>query len=366
MAAAEGFLTSVYALDDITRPTFFELVAQAQLMAALRPAVRFVVGVYADRAPARLLPLFTRWETLYSILVLLLEGYHLRAHGALFAEHFYGLRRQEAAPRRKLSMLEAVELERRRQAAPNLARRQQLASLAAAALLPLARLRCEDRFREAEGIPPRLRTFRQRCWASLYPWVHAAGGSAAMAYQVLYLLGQTDYWSPTLHILRLRVVRHFPEPAQPDAAPKSRLLRLWDAAGTMGSMSLWGMMYMLQFMQWWYQREHLLQPFQPRKVPPPPPPRPPYRDSPLPAVRPGALSGERDAGPRLVLLPQDRTVCPLCHRIRRNPAMSSGGYVFCYTCLVPHVQRYGHCPVTGMAMTEEQVRRIRDESDDGM
>eukprot|EP00434_Breviolum_minutum_P025571 symbB.v1.2.022594.t1/scaffold2013.1/size94568/3 len=116
-----------------------------------------------------------------------------------------------------------------------------------------------------------------------------------------------------------------------------------------GQASLWGFVYVLQFLQWWYQREHLLQPLRPRKPPPPPPQRFPYPET-------GA------AGARLVVLPEDRTICPLCHRPRQNPAMSCGGYAFCYTCLVPHVQNFGHCPVSGQRMMLEEIRRLRDEA----
>ena len=38
--------------------------------------------------------------------------------------------------------------------------------------------------------------------------------------------------------------------------------------------------------------------------------------------------------------------------------MSTSGFVFCYTCILPHVQRYGHCPVTGVPMTAEQASRV--------
>merc|ERR1712061_95057 len=127
-----------------------------------------------------------------------------------------------------------------------------------------------------------------------------------------------------------------------------------------------GAIYLMQFAQWWYQREHLLQPYQPRRVPPPPPPRPPYQDIILPP-KPEAdtnLDDGGDGGPRLVLLPLSRTICALCHRTRRNPAMSCSGYVFCYPCLVRHVQRFGHCPVTGLPMNTEQVHRIREDSDE--
>ena len=126
-----------------------------------------------------------------------------------------------------------------------------------------------------------------------------------------------------------------------------------DLAKFCGRASLWGTVYALQFLQWWYQREHLLQPLRPHKAPPPPPQRFPYPES-LPTT-------SARGAPKVVVLPEDRTICPLCHRPRQNPAMSCGGYAFCYTCLVPHVQEFGHCPVTGQRMRVEEIRRIRDE-----
>lgn len=74
------------------------------------------------------------------------EAYHLRHHGASFAEHFFGLRRQVAAPPR-LSALELVERARQGQSAPPLSPRQQLASLAALVVLPWARAAALARFR---------------------------------------------------------------------------------------------------------------------------------------------------------------------------------------------------------------------------
>ena len=71
MAAHEGFLTSVYAGSDIFRPTFFELVAQEQLTEVFRPALRFLVDVWRDRAPSSRR---IDWESLYTLFLLLLEA----------------------------------------------------------------------------------------------------------------------------------------------------------------------------------------------------------------------------------------------------------------------------------------------------
>lgn len=362
--AYEGFLTSIYASsDDIARPTFFELVAQAQLMAALRPAVRFVATTVAESVPARVLPLFARWQEFYDLLMLLAEARSLCSNSATLAERFFGLRREELSAPQNLSPLELVELERRRRSAPGLTRRQQLGSLLAAVVLPILQARFEERYRDRT----RPGTLSGR-WSPMvgFAWLHTSGNCLALVYQVLYLLRQTEYWSPLLHILRIRVVRDFAQPAE--APPGggmnlTRTERLQTAMATLGSATLWGSMYLLQFLQWWHQREHLLQPYRPRKVPPPPPSRWPYGGSSLaPTVVPG-FKGAASPTPlkHLVLLPQDRTICALCHRTRRNPAAACSGYVFCYACLVLYTEQHNCCPVTGMDMTVKQVRRVRNE-----
>ena len=51
-----------------------------------------------------------------------------------------------------------------------------------------------------------------------------------------------------------------------------------------------------------------------------------------------------------------------------NPAASTGGFVFCYRCLLASVRRrdddrfQGRCPVTGMECEEERITRIFDDA----
>ena len=352
MAAYEGFLTSVYAGKDIFRPTFFELIAQDQLADVFRPALRFVVEIASERAPRALVPVLEYWQAIYTAFLLIVEGYNLRAHGATFAEHFFGLRRQELESERLLP-LEALEKARRRYAAPPLNVKQRIASLVVAVVLPWFWAKCEERFRQLEISLTTARNQMDLVFHQFYPVVLAAGTGISFAYRLLYLLEQTGIWSPWLHLLGLQLVRHFPEPPpeEEDEAGQSLAARARNLfmAGAKGS--LWGGIYLLQFLQWWYQREQLLQPLQPRKVPPPPPTPYPY---------PETLDGSQTS--HLVLLPEDRAICALCHRRRQNPAMSCSGYVFCYTCLVPHVQQHGHCPISGQQMLVEEIRRVRDES----
>eukprot|EP00929_Paragymnodinium_shiwhaense_P039572 TRINITY_DN20777_c0_g1_i10.p1 TRINITY_DN20777_c0_g1~~TRINITY_DN20777_c0_g1_i10.p1 ORF type:complete len:360 (-),score=77.86 TRINITY_DN20777_c0_g1_i10:524-1603(-) len=356
-SAAEGVLTSVYPGEDVYRPTFFELTAQDQLPDVLRHAARFVVAAAAEQAMSpRMLALLSRWEGLYDAAWLLFEFRSLRQNGACFSESFYGLQRQQYLAGRKLTPLESVERERqRRQAKTVLTLRQQLLSLAFVVGLPLIRSRCEQRFREAIAVPKAVRTLRERLWASGYPLLHALWQGSSALYKLLYLLGRSEVWSPGLHLAGLQLVRHFPDPLEAmggkseESLAKRILAYVQQAPGAAISAALYGM----QLLQWWHQREHLLQPYQPRKVPPPPPPRLGYEVD-------GQAPGSREK--KLLLVPEDRTVCPLCHRLRRNPAVSAGGYVFCYLCLAEHTKRFGYCPVTGLPMTMESMRRILEDS----
>lgn len=329
-------------------------------MDALRPALKHIVSVLADQTSSvRMLWCAARFETGYNMFLLLLEWWHLRWHSASFAEHFFGLQRQAIPPKRKLTPLEAVEMARRRQQAPILTGRQRLTSLLMLVAIPALQRQLEARFREAESTPRASQSRCQRLFLVSYPWIHAAASAVGLSYRIGYLLEQTSIWSPSLHMLRLRVVRDFPEPPAQDDPEKTRLQRLQDLASSLGSGSLWAALYLMQFAQWWYQRESLLQPYQPRKVPPPPPQGSPYTS----ADHLVKTSQNSPGGLELVLLPQDRRICPLCHRIRRNPALSSSGYAFCFTCLMPHVEKCGYCPITGQRTSVEQIRRIRDGSE---
>lgn len=353
----EGLLTSFYQGNDFTRPAFFELIAQEFIRDTPYPAARHIASVWSQStASPRILWLLTRWETCYNVFLLMIEWWHLRYHNASFSEHFFGLRRQQRMPAQKLTALEAVELQRRRKQSPNLTLRQCIASLLSVVLFPHLLRQCELLYHEAQGVPIASRTSFQRLWVKLYPWLHAVSNAAAVSYRVAYLLERSNLWSPLLHSLQLELVRDLPEVAPQDDGPKSVLQKLQDVAGTLGMGSWWAILYSMQFLQWWYQRDHLLKPFQPRKVPPPPPARSPYQSRDIGLGK----SGEDNRQPELVLLPQDRRVCPLCHGFRRNPALSCSGYAFCYACLVRHVERCAACPVTGQAMESAQIRRVRD------
>ena len=79
---------------DPFRPSFFELIAQEQLSDLLKPAIRYVLTVLAQRHPRYLLRIVHRFDELYMVLMLAVERHYLRTWNASFTEHFYGLRRR--------------------------------------------------------------------------------------------------------------------------------------------------------------------------------------------------------------------------------------------------------------------------------
>lgn len=80
-----------------------------------------------------------------------------------------------------------------------------------------------------------------------------------------------------------------------------------------------------------------------------------------------------------ISLPTDKTLCPLCHQPRRNPAVCvseqnivllclfismrkvSSGYVFCYPCIFHFVEKESQCPVTMMPSSIHDIQRLFHE-----
>lgn len=62
--------------------------------------------------------------------------------------------------------------------------------------------------------------------------------------------------------------------------------------------------------------------------------------------------------PAVIEAPRDVSSCAICNRRRRNDAMSSSGFLFCYPCIHAYAKRYGKCPLTSLSCTTAQVQRV--------
>ncbi|CAM8979714.1 unnamed protein product [Rhodiola kirilowii] len=379
-----------------TRPTFFEMAAAQQLPASLRAALTYSIGVLALRRPL-LHKVLDYEDEFFALLMLVLETHSLRTTDASFAESLYGLRRRGVKFKLKKDTNivsepnDAIQLS-------GLRRRQKVLSVAFLVVLPYFKSKLHSVYnkeREARlqaslwgddqrlddvdffdarssstlAVPvdteasvrsrlvKRLKKFIGVC----YPWLHAANEGTSFAYQLLYLLDATGFYSLGLHVLGIHVCRATGQELMDTSSRISKIrnnererLRgppwLKAVQGALLSATymvldyaqtgLIAAVFFFKMMEWWYQsaEERMSAP---TVYPPPPPPPPPKV----------AKEG--------VPLPPDRTICPLCSQKRANPSVVTvSGFVFCYACIYKYVTQYKRCPVTMMSANVDDIRRL--------
>eukprot|EP00727_Mastigamoeba_balamuthi_P010469 m51a1_g6044 hypothetical protein (314) ;mRNA; r:178731-179764 len=300
---------------DPARPTIFELHLLTQLAAALPPAVRYVLKALARRSPSS--PLFrllsAHRRALAAAALAALEAHSVLRHGASFAERFLGLCRVGAAGGCPTPL-------------------QRWASVALLAGLPAALDLAERQQRRRLGT---------RASAAL-GWLRAGVAVAALAWALAYVGGATDYASPWLHALGLRLVR-----APAACAGAAQQAQQPGAAGVVaraGALAAEGLRFALPLavfgyrsLEWWYSVPRSFVPADP--IPPPPQP---------PALCAGSAMPD----------PCSDT-CPLCGGRRANPAvLAPSGFAFCYSCIMTYVRQHHKCPLSGVPAIESQVRRL--------
>lgn len=196
-------------------------------------------------------------------------------------------------------------------------------------------------------LPPRVK----KLFRYLYPFLCASGKGLHLLEKWRFLLGRSvffDWYSRWMNLVVRRVAVNDATPengvtTKSDAAdlqtlvysalksPKFRRIGLGFLFSAIGT----SWIARLQSMRQNLRQQRLL------KDPgfaPPPPKAPVSRSS------------------SLLLCPQ--THCPLCRQPRINPAASTGGYVFCLSCLTTFVRSTPACPITGKACPESRIIRL--------
>ncbi|XP_034679850.1 peroxisome biogenesis protein 12 [Vitis riparia] len=379
------------------RPTFFEMSAAQQLPASLRAALTYSIGVLALRRPF-LHRVLDYEDEFFALLMLVLESHSLRTTDASFSESLYGLRRRAVRIRvkkdnplsdssdvihhsglekyqKRLSVLFLVVLPYFKSKLHSVYNKEREATLQAS-LWGHGDERFDDAdyFSEERGsliptrasdvevsVRARLTKRFQKFIGIFYPWLHAGNEGLSFAYQLLYLLDATGFYSLGLHALGIHVCRATGQELMDTSSRISKIrsrerdrLRgppwlkalqgaLLSCTYTMLDYAQTGLIaavFFFKMMEWWYQsaEERMSAP----SVYPPPPPPPP------PKV---AKEG--------IPLPSDRTICPLCSQKRTNPSVVAvSGFVFCYACIFKYVSQYKRCPITLMLANVDQIRRL--------
>ncbi|KAL9261045.1 Peroxisome biogenesis protein 12-like protein [Drosera capensis] len=354
-----------------SRPTFFEMSAAQQLPASLRSALTYSIGVLALRRPI-LHKVLDYEDECFALLMLVLEAHSLRTTDASFSESLYGLRRRVVEEKlvkntnqpnsaealshsgldkrwRVLSVVFLVVLPYFKSKLHSIYNKEREAALQASLWGP-GDLGLDDGYRldggeavqpvadtSSEASPPaRLMKRTRKVIGLCYPWIHAGHEGFTFAYQLLYLLDATGFYSFGLHVLGIHVTRATGQELMDASSRISRirsrererlygppwlkkvlgaLLSCTYAVLDYAQTGLIASVFIFKMMEWWYQsaEERMSAP---TVYPPPPPP-------PVPKVAKEGIS-----------LPPDRTICPLCSQKRANPStLTVSGFVFCYACV---------------------------------
>lgn len=373
------------------------MAAAQQLPASLRAAITYSLGVMALRRPI-LHKVLDYEDEFFAALMLVLETHSIRSTDGSFSESLYGLRRRAVNTRLKKDALHANSTDGIQHS--GLEKHQKVLSVVFLVVLPYFKSKLhsvytqereaalqarlwgpsDERFDDADfvditGSPveqtgaldaelsSRARILKQikKAIGACYPWIHAGHEGLAFAYQLLYLLDATGFYSLGLQVLGIHVCRATGQELMDASSRISRmrsrererlrgppwlkklqgaLLSCMYAVLDYAQTGLIASVFIFKMMEWWYQsaEERMSAP---TIYPPPPPP-------PAPKV---AKEG--------IELPSDRTVCPLCSEKRANPSVVTvSGFVFCYGCIFKYISQYKRCPVTLIPSQVEDIRRL--------
>ncbi|PWN45466.1 hypothetical protein IE81DRAFT_191738 [Ceraceosorus guamensis] len=290
---------------DPFRPSFFELIAQDQLRDLLKPALRYVLAVLAQRNPRYLIRVANRFDEVYALAMFAVERHYLTTWGSSFAENFYGLRRRRR-PGLSSSRSKAFSTGSTR---TSLARYEKLRSreinLSLFLLVgaPWIKSKLHDYWESIGGGAPQgglfddedeqgdsggaarrfagtaqtsrteqLRELFRKCFRSGYPYVGAGYQLWLLSYNVAYLFDRTPYWRPWLQAMRVDVRRVSAEdyPASPPLLPPdmpnplrspiSFALALLRASPFIFfealKYALPASIFFFKFLEWWYSADN--------------------------------------------------------------------------------------------------------------
>jgi peroxin-12 len=354
------------------RPSFFELYAAERLTSALRPALRYALEVFSVRNPT-LMPLAARSDDIFVVASLFLETTNLSTSASTLAESFYSLRRSRVATQ-----------EPSKSRPTGLSLGQIFASVVLSVIVPHVKLKLDEAYSARSGgpladlmrssrastaarseSPPRpagseqckfrvprsvrelaalLRAISSRLrvennFLRWYPVANAVYEGVALLFNAAYLFGHTRYFNASFALQRL-VVRRL-TPREGAAASMVQPSTTAGAVLSVARHAAIATVFAYRFLEYYFAAEGNA-PRQGAVVPPPPAPLAPAR-----GIDINASSS------------QSRIACPLCEQPRVSPtACVVSGYVFCYSCIVAHLDKHGRCPVTLLPAKATDLVRV--------
>lgn len=373
-------------------PTLFELLSAHQLNDLISPSIRYILTFYAQRNPQYLLRLANKYDELYAVLMGLVEYYHLKKWNSSFTEKFYGIKRSRVLNTPALRTRTAVPqmLERQKR----LTKRQVFGSLFFIIVLPYIKEKLDARYEHLKGrymfrsieseraaayetghLSDKAKFEFDRLLLKTYPTICMADSMVCLAFYLAFLFQKTTASSPADLILGTKFSRmsqfdyaREQQLAVTDSDDKTPFLqKMANKISTgqglveMKDMALSGLsyalptsMFLLKFLEWWYNSDFAHQMSKKTRGTDP-------EDDNLPV--PSLDFTEHQAS-----LPNvaKKGLCPLCHSEITNPTVIATGIVFCYPCIYRHLENCdqetgGRCPVTGQRLLDCRYNEVAEE-----
>ncbi|KAJ1421929.1 Pex12 amino terminal region-domain-containing protein [Ochromonadaceae sp. CCMP2298] len=354
-----------------SRPSFFEILIMDRMEKTIKPALRHVAMFIAERYNVDFL--LEQFDTLYTALLAIAQWRFMSRTGSSVMESMYGFQRKSDGTGGLWGVGSGGA------AGSAISARQRVLSVYVMVLLPHAleslraifeiiRARSESQPQSQppnperasdNGPPPLVRTpalsFRVaralgaavRCsverLAYAYPYLELTGELSVAAFQLLFLCNQTPYHHPVFALLGMTLEKTGLRGGRAQTVPPGTA-----GTGAVGvGVSLpvavvLAVVLCVKAAEYLRNDEsltasHLTTRLTSRTALPPPPT----------PVKVG----------RGCVVP-DPSLCALCRQPRANPTASTGGYVFCFMCLLPFVREHGRCPVTRVPCNERDIIRL--------
>ncbi|XP_050092709.1 peroxisome assembly protein 12 [Anopheles aquasalis] len=319
MAAKGAHITQ----NEEIKPSLFEVLAADALDTTFYPAIRRVVDFLAAAKPTVFGRCVQFYDELYLLFNGLVQGYYLQRYGGSLAEVFYGLTRQSkgrgedtfTVRDRNLSFVVLVVL-------PYVSRK-----------LETHITRWRNDLEDGKSV-----SAERRALVRLMPFAKAAYESVKLVHYVAYLAGGSTDHSPLLRLLRLSLTYHSEEE---ESWSLSEVFQGKVRIATVLSTALLRWLelsaFFLQFIEWWQTEANI------GDLSKLPTPEAPGLD----------INASKYAG-----------ICPICLQKHIIPtAISVSGYVYCYRCIVMHLQKESKCPVTKYPATINDLIRVYTDDD---
>jgi len=310
-------------------PSIFDVLAQETLNNSLERGIKELLRFLISWSPQKYRYTLLHINEIYTVVRLLLEGHYLYKYDGSFTENFYGMLRVPIRKHRFFGW--------------------RLRSLILLVVIPYILEKIKNRHNELiqSGQIQRENPW-QKFFLRFYLHTRNLIMVTALLFHISYVFSLTNIQSPLLYLIGVNLQCVKPINLQDNNQRLGLISKIWDFTKLMPTMLLrlfsYGL-FLVQFFEHYYSSDmatssnDLLNFSDKVKMPPHP--------------------IEKISERHLLASELDVSKCPICKRLRNNDTvLSSSGYVFCYPCIYAFVNSEGHCPVTSIPSTTEQLIRI--------